>query len=548
MRNLSFLLAGLALLCSLPITSQNTEFPNAIHAKLNLNDFHALNPTETQTGLRLGQGFEIAYFRNVSKYVNIGLPFKVAIAKLPGKDGNTPIGSANLVAHVMNTASTSKIIPYGMAGVGYQFEGSNNNHLQIPVGAGLNYKISPYAFINLQAEYRKALADNRDNIQIGAGFVFLLHKPERKPMAAADGDKDGVPDALDKCPAEAGSTAAAGCPDADNDGVSNMEDICPNDPGPAATKGCPDYDSDGVPDKDDPCQTVAGTLNGCPDSDKDGFADNVDKCPDLAGSIFGCPDSDGDGIVDSEDKCPNTAGDAANNGCPKMADDDGDGVANEKDQCPTASGTVAGCPDKDNDGVADKDDNCPDAAGPKANNGCPVTKDTDGDGVDDSMDPCPAVAGPLKYKGCPDSDGDSFPDNEDKCPNTAGVNMGCPEIKKETQERLAFAMKAVQFETSRAVLKKQSYVILDEVADILLQYPDYKLDIEGHTDDIGDEQANLLLSVNRAQTCYDYLLTRRIPKERMRFTGFGERLPIANNNTAEGREQNRRVEFRLGLD
>lgn len=547
MKNLCILLVGFVLLCNHLVMGQNADFPNAIHVKLNLNDFHLFNQTESDKGLRLGQGFEVSYFRNLAKFVNIGIPFKVAIAKLPGKEGNTPIGSANLVAHVMNTTSTAKLIPYGLAGIGYQFE-NNNSHLQIPVGAGLNYKISPYAFLNVQVEYRKAVNANRDNIQLGAGFIFLLHQPEKKAVAAADGDKDGVPDALDKCPTEAGTATTSGCPDSDNDGVSNMEDICPNDPGPMETKGCPDYDSDGVPDKDDPCQTVAGTLNGCPDNDKDGFADNADKCPDAAGSIFGCPDSDSDGIADNEDKCPNEAGDIANNGCPKVADDDGDGVPNDKDQCPTAGGTVAGCPDKDNDGVADKDDKCPEVAGIKANNGCPVMTDTDGDGVDDVTDPCPTVAGPLQYKGCPDSDKDGVSDDMDKCPNTPGTNMGCPEIKKETKERLAFAMKAVQFETNRAVLKKQSYAILDEVAGILLQYPDYKLDVEGHTDDIGDEQVNLLLSVDRAKACHIYLLDRKIPKERMRYTGFGERLPIAENRTTEGREQNRRVEFRLGLD
>jgi OmpA-OmpF porin, OOP family len=534
--------------CQHAATAQTPDFRNALHTKLNLNDFNLLSGTsETEKGLRLGQGFDISYFRNVHPYINVGIPLKLAIAKLPGLATNSTIGSANLMAQVMNTRSTSKVIPYGTVGLGYHFEKSNN-HLQIPAGIGLNLKIAPYAYFNIQAEYRKALADNRDNLQLGAGFVFLLHKAEAKAIAAPDGDKDGVPDALDKCPSEVGTTAASGCPDADSDGVSNMEDICPDDPGPAATKGCPDYDNDGVPDKDDPCQTVAGPLNGCPDNDKDGVADNVDKCPDVAGPINGCPDADGDGVADNEDKCPNEPGEVATMGCPKVSDDDNDGVPNDKDQCPDAKGTVAGCPDSDNDGVADKDDKCPKEAGTKANNGCPTVKDTDGDGVDDQNDPCPTVAGSIKYKGCPDSDGDNIPDNDDKCPNTPGTNMGCPEIKQEVKERLAFAMKAVQFETGRAVLKPQSYAILDEVVSIMRQYPDYKLSIEGHTDDIGDEKANLILSVNRASACNDYILRKGMPRERVLYTGFGERLPMTDNSTAEGREQNRRVEFRLTLE
>jgi outer membrane protein OmpA-like peptidoglycan-associated protein len=546
MRKLFHALAWGCLLCSQPITGQNADFPNAIHAKLNINEFHLIHPTELEKGPRLGQGFEVSYFRNVAPFLNVGVPFNVSIAKLPNKEGNTPVGSANVVLQLLNTRSTAKLVPYAMAGAGYQFE-SGNNHMHIPLGVGLNFKVSPFAFVNVQAEYRKSFTELRDHFQVGAGFVFLLHKSEGKGIAAPDGDKDGVPDVLDKCPAEAGTAAAAGCPDNDNDGISNMEDICPNDPGPATTKGCPDYDSDGVPDKDDPCQTVAGTLNGCPDNDKDGFADHVDNCPDVAGTVKGCPDADNDGVADKDDKCPKEAGVAALQGCPQMADDDGDGVPNDKDQCPEASGTVAGCPDSDRDGVADKDDKCPQAAGPKANNGCPTMKDTDGDGVEDINDPCPTAAGPAKYKGCPDSDGDGVADNDDKCPNTPGTNMGCPEIKKEVRERLEFAMKAVQFQTGRAVLKQESYAILDEVATILRQYPDYKLSIEGHTDDVGEEKSNLLLSINRAQACFDYLLTRNIPKERMNYTGFGERLPLSDNNTTEGRERNRRVEFRMVL-
>lgn len=546
MRKLLHALAWASCLCSQPITGQNAEFPNAIHAKLNVNEFHLIHPTESQKGPRPGQGFEVSYFRNVAPFINIGIPFNVALAKLPGKEGNTPVGSVNAVVQLLNTRSVSRLTPYALAGVGYQFEESNN-HVHIPLGAGVNFKVTPFAFFNVQAEYRKSLVDLRDHFQVGAGFVFLLHKSEGKGIAAPDGDKDGVPDVLDKCPTEAGTAAASGCPDSDNDGIANMEDICPNDAGPAATKGCPDYDSDGVPDKDDPCQTVAGTLNGCPDADKDGFADNVDNCPDMAGTASGCPDGDNDGVADKEDKCPTEAGIAALQGCPQVADDDRDGVPNEKDQCPTEAGTVAGCPDSDKDGVADRDDKCPQTAGPKANNGCPTMKDSDGDGVDDINDPCPTAAGPVKYKGCPDSDGDGVADNEDKCPNTAGTNMGCPEIKKEVRERLEFAMKAVQFETARAVLKPQSYGILDEVAGIMRQYPDYKLSIEGHTDDVGEEKTNLMLSINRAQSCYDYLLTRGVARERMNYTGFGERMPLSENNTTEGRERNRRVEFRMVL-
>lgn len=517
MKKLILLLLGFTIQQSL-IFAQNPEFPNAIRAKINLSDFQLL--ADASEGLRIGPGFELGYFRNVSPFINLGLPVKVGIAKLPGATENAVSASTDLVAQVLNTQGTGRLQPFGFAGIGYFFEQNGENHAQIPVGAGLNLKISKYAFAHVQAEYRYAFKEQRNNLQAGIGFVYLLHKTEKVSLLPPDSDKDGTPDALDKCPTEAGPPAAMGCPDNDNDGISNTEDICPDDPGTAATKGCPDFDGDGVADKDDQCPTDAGAINGCPDLDKDGFADNIDKCPGLAGRINGCPDTDNDGIADNEDKCPEVPGSAALKGCPAAADDDNDGVPNDQDQCPTAPGTLNGCPDTDKDGIADKDD------------------------------PCPNLAGPKKYKGCPDTDGDEVADNEDKCPTTVGLvtNFGCPEIKKETKERLAFAMKAVQFEVARATIKQESYAILEEIVGIMNQYPDYKLKIGGHTDDIGDENRNLRLSTDRAKACHDYFLLRRIDPKRLRYNGFGESKPMADNTTPAGRELNRRVEFELTLD
>ena len=72
--------------------------------------------------------------------------------------------------------------------------------------------------------------------------------------------------------------------------------------------------------------------------------------------------------------------------------------------------------------------------------------------------------------------------------------------------------------------------------------------VSGYTDDVGDDETNLRLSQDRAKACYDYLIFRGIKAERIRFAGFGEARPIATNDTAEGRELNRRVEFELILE
>ena len=141
-------------------------------------------------------------------------------------------------------------------------------------------------------------------------------------------------------------------------------------------------------------------------------------------------------------------------------------------------------------------------------------------------------------------------DSIDRCPFTPGIadNKGCPEIRQETKERLAFAMKSVQFDNGKASLKAVSFSILDEIVEITRQYPDYQLAISGHTDNVGDNDANFNLSTARAKTCYDYIIFRGIKADRLRYAGFGELRPLYENNTAAGRELNRRVEFELTLD
>ncbi len=271
------------------------------------------------------------------------------------------------------------------------------------------------------------------------------------------------------------------------------------------------------------------------------FGEAEEKAPPIS-------DRDGDGIPDAQDRCPDLAGPAIFAGCP---DTDRDGIPDIDDECPTEAGPVPlkGCPDRDSDGIADKYDKCPDQPGPATNQGCPLT-DRDGDGVPDEVDDCPDQPGPAATRGCPDRDGDGIADKYDKCPDSPGpaTNQGCPVIAQEDKAVLDLAVKNVQFETGKASLLQASFPVLDRVAELMRKYPDYKLRISGHTDSIGEADANQRLSENRAKTCYDYLVARGIAPSRMVHEGFGESRPIADNRYKEGRDQNRRVEFALYLD
>lgn len=284
------------------------------------------------------------------------------------------------------------------------------------------------------------------------------------------------------------------------------------------------------------------------DSDKDGVGDKDDRCPGTPANVkvdaSGCPtDFDKDGIADYEDLCPNQKGIAKFKGCP---DTDNDGIQDSEDKCPTVAGLAAfaGCPDSDGDGIQDSEDNCPNEAGLAKFKGCP---DTDNDGIMDSEDRCPKQAGPAALKGCPDKDGDGVADIDDKCPNVPGVkeNKGCPEVKKETLDVFKQALTGIKFETGKDVIKPVSYPILDKVVKVMNDNPEYELEINGHTDNVGDDAKNMVLSQNRADAVKKYLVNKGIAEKRMTATGFGETRPVGDNNTPAGRAENRRVEFKV---
>ncbi len=291
---------------------------------------------------------------------------------------------------------------------------------------------------------------------------------------------------------------------------------------------------------------VVYLLGKVADTDGDGVSDKKDECPKTPAGVavddVGCAlDTDGDGIADYLDKCPEVPGVEALEGCP---DTDGDGITDAEDECPEVPGVLSaqGCPDADGDGIVDDEDDCPELAGIEKYNGCP---DTDGDGIIDPEDNCPKVAGIKELKGCPDTDGDGVPDADDKCPTIPGVesNKGCPEIAEETKEVFKKALKGIQFESGRDVIKRSSYGILNNVADIMKDNPEYKLIIDGHTDSQGDDAKNMTLSEKRALAVKTYLVNKGVAENRLKSRGFGETQPKATNDTSAGRAENRRVEF-----
>lgn len=237
-------------------------------------------------------------------------------------------------------------------------------------------------------------------------------------------------------------------------------------------------------------------------------------------------DADNDGVNDSADKCPNTASGTkvGADGCEIVAkDSDNDGVTDEVDQCP---GTPA------NTKVDAK--------------GCVVENDDDKDGVVNTDDKCPATPenAPVDQTGCPlDSDADNVKDYMDKCPNTpAGTqvdDMGCP-----LQSKARGVLKGVTFVTNSPELTDNAKTVLDGVAAELKNFPEVKVEIQGYSDSLGDDNYNLGLSQKRAESVMTYLATQGVPSAQMTAKGYGEANPISDNKTKEGRGKNRRVEMK----
>lgn len=235
---------------------------------------------------------------------------------------------------------------------------------------------------------------------------------------------------------------------------------------------------------------------------------------------------------------------------PVVLDKDGDGVQDESDACPDVKGlaSLRGCPDTDADGITDKDDKCPTEKGLSKYNGCPIP-DTDKDGINDEEDVCKDAAGLARYQGCPipDSDKDGINDEEDKCKDVAGVasNMGCPEIAMAVVERINKAAASIFFATGSSKLLAKSNTALNNVVTILKANPDYKLDVNGYTDNQGNTDKNRALSEARAIAVQDYLVKKGIEASRLNAVGFGDENPVADNKTAAGRAKNRRVELKV---
>jgi outer membrane protein OmpA-like peptidoglycan-associated protein len=216
-------------------------------------------------------------------------------------------------------------------------------------------------------------------------------------------------------------------------------------------------------------------------------------------------------------------------------DPDADGVAGDADRCPNVA--------EDRDGFEDED-------------GCP-DNDNDKDGIPDPQDRCPnkaeTVNGLEDDDGCPeeDTDGDGFVGSRDKCPDAPETKNGfqdddgCPDELPPAVKKFSGVIEGINFKTGSANILPGSFNVLDRAVQVLKEFTDIKLEIQGHTDNRGGAAYNRDLSQRRADAVRTYLVSRGIGAERLTAVGFGFDRPIADNSSESGRSRNRRTEFKL---
>ena len=179
--------------------------------------------------------------------------------------------------------------------------------------------------------------------------------------------------------------------------------------------------------------------------------------------------------------------------------------------------------------------------------GCPLYSDADA--VPDYLDKCPDTPAGVAVDavGCPlagaaDADADGVADGDDHCADTpAGVRVdtrGCP----LAGERIAIVTN-INFDFDRAAVRDDVKPRLSRVIELLKEMPDLDVQIVGYTDDIGSLQYNLALSVRRAESVRNYIVTRGVESARLSVAGRGKSDPLVSNATPQGRAVNRRVEF-----
>ena len=426
--------------------------------------------------------------------------------------------------------SLEKLNPflYGGFGVSKYVGKSGSDFLpMIPMGIGIQTRLGSQMLLELSAGYNLSLSDKLDGRErSGSDLNGLTNKKHDGfigflagimftggSSANADPDKDGLSNQIEK---ELRTNPKKA--DTDGDGLSDGAEVNQYKTDPLKA----DTDSDGLNDGAEVNQYKTDPLKANTDGDglNDGVEVNQFKTYPLKA------DSDGDGLSDGAEVNQYKTD-------PLKTDSDADGL-NDGDEVKYKSDPLK--TDSDGDGLSD---------GAEVNQfkTDPAKADTDGDGLSDGDEVNKTKTNPVKV----DTDNGGVNDGAEVKSKTNPLDSKDDIAKPTTtiilEKGKKVILRGVNFETNMATLTRDSEDILEVAYNALVANPDVQVEISGHTDSVGSDEYNQALSLRRAQSVKNWLVQRGVRSDRMRTVGKGEKEPIADNNTAEGRTENRRIEF-----
>ena len=438
------------------------------------------------------------------------------------------------------------------------------------------------------------IEDMKDKCPVDAEDGKPPYPADGCPANKRDSDGDGIMDSVDLCPSDEedvdGFEDGDGCPEADNDsdGIPDATDKCPLCPedkdGFEDADGCPelDNDKDGVVDKKDVCPAEPETINGIKDDD---------GCPDTGGAIIAKVDGDrlviermptmkgavlsvqGAMIIDQIAMLMIVHNEVSKwllaMSAPVQADAQkladavkarliAKGVPEERLQIVGAQGApkIGGVVQERADDVAPV---CPESMRVKER---PEAMKAGAKPVAEvKAAPVPEPE-PEVEMGPVDKDGDDIADADDKCPdqpetkNSYQDEDGCPDQIPAALKKFSGSVQGVNFKSGSAEILPQSLRVLDGAAKAFAEFPDLKVEIQGHTDDVppgtgGAFPDNVALSQARADAVKTYLVGKGVDGARLTAKGFGDSTPVVSPGKLKGgalknaRTKNRRVEFKL---
>lgn len=382
----------------------------------------------------------------------------------------------------------------------------------VPYGLGAKIQLNDKIKLDFNAGHNATFSDNLNAVSVegkDAYWSILTGLSFTRGPGNPDLDADGLTNDFEKSNGTDPKNA-----DTDGDGLSDGAEVNTHNTDPNNT----DTDGDGLSDG-----AEVNTHNTNPtmtDTDGDGLSDDreINQTQTMANNA----DSDGDGLSDGAEINTHRTN-------PTVADSDGDGLSDGAEV--NRHRTEPGNPDSDGDGLSD-------GAEINTHRTNPTVADSDGDGLSDGAEVNQHRTNPTVA----DSDGGSVDDGTE-VNRGSDPNQADDDVTLDVAVGESLVLDGVVFATNSADISPESEQILHEAYNTLAQQPDIEVEIRGYTDNTGNRSYNIGLSQRRADAVKAHLVGLGIAAERITTKGFGPDNPAADNNTEEGRRQNRRIEF-----